>query len=285
MMLIITLLFALFSFLYVRSLPNQYKSTALLAPASQKNDVGLSKLAGNLGGVAALAGIDISGGGEDKSAIALEILMTWGFLEEFIEKQDIAPELIAAKGWDRDSNRLVFETDVYDPESNRWLKEFESNSGKSSKPTSWQLYRAMKEKMTISRNEENGLIIVELEYYSPYLAKKWLDEIIKMLNDYLKEQDKKEALKSISYLRRQVDRANVADMRNVFYRLIEEQTKTLMLAEIRDEYALKVISPGKVAEEKSNPKRSLVFMSITFAGFMLSVCILVGRDFFSNNKS
>ena len=66
-------------------------------------------------------------------------------------------------------------------------------------------------------------------------------------------------------------------MQNVFYQLIEEQTKTLMLAEVKDEYAFKVIDPPVVPEEKVGPKRALICILSILLGGMLGVAIVLIR--------
>ncbi|WP_256931973.1 Wzz/FepE/Etk N-terminal domain-containing protein, partial [Vibrio parahaemolyticus] len=53
-----TFIFAIGSVLYSLSLPDIYKSDALLAPAESSNGGGLSKMASQLGGLAALAGVN-----------------------------------------------------------------------------------------------------------------------------------------------------------------------------------------------------------------------------------
>ena len=62
----ITAVFAVASVIYALSVPNQYKATALLAPA-QSSGGGLSGALGQLGGLASLAGVSI-GGGESSEA-------------------------------------------------------------------------------------------------------------------------------------------------------------------------------------------------------------------------
>ena len=49
--------------------------------------------------------------------------------------------------------------------------------------------------------------------------------------------------KSTEFLQQQLERTEIADIREVLYRLIEEQTKTIMFAEVRKEYVFKVIDP------------------------------------------
>ncbi|MDQ7050416.1 MAG: Wzz/FepE/Etk N-terminal domain-containing protein [Enterobacterales bacterium] len=111
----ITGVFSIAAVLYALWLPNQYKSTVLLAPASSSSSSSLSKLAGQFGGLASLAGINLGGGGaEDKSVVAMEIPKTLGFLEAFIQQNNIQAQVYAAKGWSRGNNQLVYDEDLYD---------------------------------------------------------------------------------------------------------------------------------------------------------------------------
>jgi uncharacterized protein involved in exopolysaccharide biosynthesis len=81
LILAITSVFAVVSVIYALSLPNQFKASALLAPAQQQSG-GLSGALGDLGGLASLAGVDIGGGGGGEAQIAQEILLSWGFCRE-----------------------------------------------------------------------------------------------------------------------------------------------------------------------------------------------------------
>ena len=63
------------------------------------------------------------------------------------------------------------------------------------------------------------------------------------------------------------------EMKDVFYRLIQEQIKTQMLAEATPEYAFTTISQPMVPEEKSKPKRSIMVMLGTLLGGVLSVLL------------
>ena len=77
--------------------------------------------------------------------------------------------------------------------------------------------------------------------------------------------------RNIEYLTAQIDKTAIADMREVFYQLVEEQTKSKMLAEASPDYAFVAVSPSMVPEEKSQPKRALICILGTLLGGMLSV--------------
>ena len=99
----ITLIFSICSVLYAVSLPNQYRATALLAPA-QQDAGGLSGMLGQLGGLASLAGVSIGSGKSSESMVAQKIMKSWKFIDSFIEKNKLVAEVYAAEGWRKSSN-------------------------------------------------------------------------------------------------------------------------------------------------------------------------------------
>ena len=110
---VITAIFAVGSVIYALSVPNQYRATALLAPA-QSDGGGLSSALGQLGGLASLAGVSIGGGESSESQIAQEIMKSWSFVETFIADNDLSVEVYAAEGWSKSSNTLAIDDDIYD---------------------------------------------------------------------------------------------------------------------------------------------------------------------------
>jgi LPS O-antigen subunit length determinant protein (WzzB/FepE family) len=95
----------------------------------------------------------------------------------------------------------------------------------------------------------------------------------------MRDQDQKEAQDSIDYLTLQLENIQVTTMETVFYQLIEEQTKSMMLTKVKAEYVLKTIDPPQVPDEKAGPKRALIVVLGTMLGGMLSVLIVLIRYF------
>lgn len=278
----ITALFAISSVFYAINQPNIYQATTLLAPASEQGGaVGLSKMAGQFGGLASLAGINLGGGGTDKTGLALEILKSRLFLENFIAKHQLLVPLMAANNWDANSNTLTIDDALYNTETSTWLREVKAP--KKPEPSPWEAFKAFKEVLTVSTDLENGMITLAIEHYSPEVATKWLLWLVDDINSTMREQDKVEAQSSIDYLSKKLQETQLADMQTVFYQLIEEQTKTIMLAEVSKEYVLKTIDPANAPEEKVKPKRALIVVLGTMLGGILSVLIVLIRCFFSRN--
>ena len=273
----ITAVFALVSVGYALSLANQYKASAVVSPA-QSGGSSLGAMAGQLGGLASLAGINIGSGESNETQEAMEIMQSWGFMEEFIQTHDLQVPIYAAIGWDKGSNSLKLNSDLYDATSERWLIE-DNESGENRAPSSWELYEEFRERVAVSQDKKSGLINISVEYYSPQIAKQWVDLFIITINDYMRARKLEQVNRNIEYLTAQIDKTAIADMREVFYQLVEEQTKSKMLAEASPEYAFVTVSRAMVPEQKSQPKRALVCILGTLLGGMLSVLWVLFRRY------
>ena len=273
----ITAVFALVSVGYALSLANQYKASAVVSPADTGGS-SLGAMAGQLGGLASLAGINIGSGESNETQEAMEIMQSWGFMEAFIQTHDLQVPIYAAIGWDKGSNSLKLNSDLYDATSERWLIE-DNESGENRAPSSWELYEEFRERVAVSQDKKSGLINISVEYYSPQIAKQWVDLFIITINDYMRARKLEQVNRNIEYLTAQIDKTAIADMREVFYQLVEEQTKSKMLAEASPEYAFVTVSRAMVPEQKSQPKRALVCILGALLGGMLSVLWVLVRHY------
>ena len=269
----ITAVFAIASVIYALSVPNQYKATALLAPA-QADGGGLSGALGQLGGLASLAGVSLGGGEGGEAQIAQEIMKSWSYIESFIADNNIAVEVYAAEGWNKLSNTLVIDDDLYDTAQNSWLIE-DDDTGENRSPTSWELFEEFQKKLSVSEDKKSGLVSVSVEYYSPQIAKQWVDMYVEAVNRFMQQRQVDKVTKNITYLQEQIEKTSIAEMQEVFYTIIEEQTKNKMLAEASPEYVFVAVSPSMVPEQKSQPKRALICILGTLLGGMLSVLLVL----------
>ena len=107
-----------------------------------------------------------------------------------------------------------------------------------------------------SENLETGMIYLALEHESPVLAYRWLTKIIVGLNEEIRRQDVEQAKRSVEYLKNKV--TELVSLDNVFSQLIEDQTKTMMVAYASEDYLFEVIEPPVISEFRSKPKRALL---------------------------
>ena len=272
----ITAIFALVAVFYALSIPNQYRATAIVSPA-QDGGGGLSGALWQLGGLASLAGVSIGAGESSEAQVAQEIMRSRGFIEEFISENNLAVEVFAAKGWDMASNQLDIDSDLYDVGSSQWVRDIPK--GKVLVPSGWELFKKFSEMFSVSDDKKTGMVSISVEYFSPQLAKEWVDRLVIGINQHMQSRKLEKVNINIQYLEAQIEKTSIAEMREVFYTIIEEQIKSKMLAEASPEYAFVTVSPAMVPEEKSQPKRALICILGTLLGGMLSVLWVLVRHY------
>ena len=272
----VTSIFAIVAVIYALTIPNEYKATAVIAPA-QSGGSGLGAMASQLGGLASLAGINIGGGEGGEAQEAMEIMQSWGFIEKFIEKNGLAVEVFAADGWDAGSAELSIDNDLYDVSKRQWVRN--PPSGKKAAPSSWELYEEFSKRLAVSSDKKSGLVSVSVEFYSPIAAKQWVDLFVVTINEHMRDRKLGQVNSNIQYLEAQIEKTAIADMREIFYQIIQEQIKNKMLAEASPEYAFTTVSRAMLPEQKSKPKRALICILGTLLGGMLSILVVLIRHY------
>lgn len=225
-----------------------------------------------------MAGVSVGGGGIDKTKIAIETLKSREFLSEFIIKHKLKPDVLAARSWDVANNRIIYDDEVYDAKTKIWAWKTRSQWKKETEPSDQEAISGFQEAVSLSFNDKNSLVNISVSHLSPFVAQKWVQWLINDINQHMREQDVAVANKSIRYLEEKLEETSLAEMQKIFYELIEAQTKTKMLAEIRDEYVLKVIDAATVPELKSRPKRSLICILGVLLGVVLGMIVAFSRE-------
>ena len=269
--------FALASVIIALLIPNTYTSKAILAPVNQ--DETLSSTLSRFSGLAGLAGVNLPSGNGSKSIEAIERLNSLKFFSDLLDRYIFRPDLMAAKKWDSFNNVVIYDSRDYLRESDQWIRKVDFP--KKQIPTSQEAYEEFLKSFSVIEDKSTGFITITMSHYSPFVAKNWLDGVIKNLDNTMRQEDKIKAINSIDYLNQQILQTSLAEIRNALSDLIKQQTQTLMLVEANENYIFKVIEPPYVPEMKSGPSRALICILGTLLGSILSIFLIL---VFGNNK-
>ncbi|TMO79721.1 LPS O-antigen length regulator [Pseudoalteromonas sp. S3776] len=278
----ITIIFSVAFTLYAIKQPNIYKSEVLLAPAEEDQKGGLGALAGQFGGLASLAGVSLNSGGIDKTQMAIQVLKSRKFTNNFIQKYNILPDLMAAEGWNQENNGVVYNQELYLSNENKWVRKV--TPPLKAEPSMQEAYKEFSKVLNVNVNKENGMVVISIEHVSPFVAQRWVNWIIQDINQTMKERDVLEANKSTDFLIKQIQETKIADIRSVLYKLVEEQTKTIMFASVRDEYVFKTIDPAIVPEKKFKPNRAVICILGFILGLLISSVYVLIRYFIKQDS-
>jgi uncharacterized protein involved in exopolysaccharide biosynthesis len=193
---------------------------------------------GGLANIASLAGLNLdSGSSADREAKA--VLESRSLVEEFIGRNNLINVLI--------------------PHA-------------SKPPTMWLAVKDFKEGiLNIREDRRSGLLTIDVDWEDPAVAAKWANGFVALANERLRARAIDEATRNIAFLNAQVPQTSVVEVQRAIYNLIESETKTLMIANVRMEFAFTVIDPAVPPERKYRPRRSLYVLFGLFLGFAIGV--------------
>jgi uncharacterized protein involved in exopolysaccharide biosynthesis len=241
-------------------------------------------LASKFGGLASLAGVSLpGGGGGDKTTTGIEVLKSRAFFAQFMQNNEVLLPLMAAKGWDAVNNTLIFDANIYDVNTQQWVRD--AKPPRQAEPSLQEAHEAFVKLLSVAQDKETGFVTISIEHFSPYVAKMWVDALVSEINDTIKQQDVAQAERSISYLTAQIEATKLTELQAGFFELIQSQTETIMLANASPEYLFKTLDPAVVPELKAKPKRALICVLGALLGSMLGVLIVLVRHFMNKPEN
>ena len=181
---------------------------------------------------------------------------------------------MAMENYDPVSGEETINSGLFDETSGQWVREV--TPPKAPEPSEQEYYAMFSGALSITKG--SPLIVLTFEHQSPVLGYDVLSQLVKRIDDFARARDKTKSEQSIRYLEEKLSETRLVDVEKVLYQMIEAQTKTLMLAEVNQDYAFQVIDEAVVPENRSKPNRKLIVVSATLVGGMLMVLLVLIRS-------
>lgn len=276
----ITCIVLVFSLVFAISSPNKYISSSLLASTGKNNS--LSSSLSGFSGLAGIAGISLPQQSASKSDEAIERIKSYNFFNTNILPFIKLEDLLAAESWDNYSNKVLYNTSVYNSEDNKWIRK--AKYPKKTIPSSQEAFKKYKEIINISQDKNTDFILVSVEHISPNLAKNWVDLIVKNINIEMRKIDQITSSDAIKFLNESYENTKANELKQIISKLLESQMQNLMLSSSREDYIFTIIQPAVVPEEKSSPNRLLIILLGTLFGLFLGTFLVVTSFYWKKNS-
>lgn len=279
---IFSFVFSLAVLIYSFSLPNMYKSEALLSPVKEEDSINSSLR--NLGGLAGLAGINLSSfnSSEAKAMIAIEKLSSLSFFTDQILPNIFLPDLMAINSWNSKTNIIIYDNDLYDVSTKSWVRDFKNPQ--TAIPSAQESFIVFSDLLSISEDQSKNLVAINIKHQSPYIAKSWTELVVEELNNYFRTKDKLRAQAAMKYLNKQMIETKFVEVKQAIAQILQQKTQQLTLIEVSDFYVFDYVDPPVVMEEKAEPSRALICILGSMLGGFLAVIISLIRFYFFNKK-
>ena len=226
-----------------------YTAFTVLVPASSERAGSLGSALGPLGGLASIAGINVSSG-DTQTQEALAVLRSREFTEEFITDHGLMTELYAPQ---------------WDARAAKWKGDARNQ------PTLVRAYKYFDELRTVTEDKKTGLIKVQIAWRDPDQAALWVNELIERLNSVMRARAIKRTDALISYLQQELATTSTVETRNAIGRIMETRINERMLANVSTEFAFRVVDTALPPDlrDPTKPNKPLLILSGILTGIVV----------------
>lgn len=281
----VTSIFAIGSVLYALSLSNIYRSSSMLKINEDSSQSSISSTLSQYANIAGVAGLNIpSGGNSDKTQFIIETIKSRDFLEHLINIDGVKESLFASKAFDKKSNKIIFDKNIFDVNKNIWIRKPPLN--KSPEPSVQEIYNEVYiKKLNIDLDKQSRFITISFDHISPIFAYEFLNLIIKEFNKVSRNKDLNESKSALNYLENASNTITQTDVKSSINTLIESQLKIQMLANARKDYLISPIDKPFIPEIKHSPNRASICIFFTMLGFFIASIFALTRVIFYNHNN
>jgi uncharacterized protein involved in exopolysaccharide biosynthesis len=236
-------------------------ATVLVAATTNKGGLSgsLASTLGSAGSLASLAGINLNANDSNVEE-SLAVLQSRQLTEPFLADENIAPEIFPSL-WDKDGKKWKVSADK--------------------QPTLARTYLRFEKLLVINKNIKTGLITVQIDWRDSARAAGWLNELVRRLNLEMRSRAITNSDAAVGYLQKEWSSTQDVGTREAIGRLMETEIRQRMLANVTQEYSLRVVDKAMAADpsDKVWPKKLVLLIVGVVTGFLAGICIAVVLEF------
>lgn len=212
----------------------------------------IQNLAGGLGGLATLAGINF--GSSDNSALARTMLESRLVSQSLIEQYRLMPQLFPAD-WDQKTGKWKGDKEDW-PTIQKAVERFQ------------------KDHLSVDYDNVDNRVTVAILWWDPDLAARIANSAVAVVNEMIRRQAQQEAERTTAYLQDELNKTSVVEMRAEIFGVMRQQMEADMYASVRTEYALKSVDPAYPPDAKHSDRPNRIEFTLLGALIALTVSIL-----------
>lgn len=217
--------------------PDIYKSSAVIMPVmSQQNQNGLTTVDQHIG-------------------ISMPVLSNVSELESLLNSNILMEKVVRNRNF-----YPIFLNETY-----------EENPGPDK---IWKGIRFMQSIYKVNHNQKKGIITLAVEHTNPKTTADIISCVLSELTDYMSSEAKRVAGINRKYLETLIKKNADPLIKQKIYSLIARQIEISMMAEVKENFAFKVLDPPRAPDVKIKPtiKKDIIFSFIIslFAGLLIA---------------
>lgn len=243
--------------IYAYTQPRIYRAEVVVVPVLDNDGTGVfGALPGQFAGIAQ----QVLGGTFGTNAQRAELVA-------LLESRQVAREFIIS----RQLLPLLF-PERWDAQRKQWKQE----DGKSTEPSMFAAVQRFDQRVRhIEENKLSGIVTLGIELPQRERVAPLANELVAFANEAARTRAIAESGRSVEYLNREIERTAYVDVKQALYRLLEGQLARAMSANVRSDFAFRVIDPAVTPDPGRHvkPRRLLIVAAGALAGFAVGVIL------------
>jgi len=259
-----------FAFVYALKIPNVYTSKSVLIPASEGSGPSL----GGLGGLAAMAGISIGGGGSMTPDVAFNSLLNnYAFMKEFVVKNNIL-EYYSDENVDENYVFALGFRGLY--ELFKFEKEYDDKDEEI-----FKLVEKVQKNFSISSDKKTALITVSYSdndrAYPPVIINTFLKDASK----YLVENNLRIINDKLVYFEKEMRVSEGFELHSSISGIISKILEEKVMMQSKTYYQCDVLTTASESyiKDKTKPKRGLIIVVSFITSIILGIFLVFFLEF------
>lgn len=259
---------------------NIYTAKAVIKPVMpDRYSSRLSLLSGQFGGLASMAGIATPS--PSSSVEIVNLLKSNVLKKEVIEQHQLLP-ILFPKQWDQEKKAWKKPGISLNPLT--YIAKLKPSDPKAPKkesgvPDTWDGIRALDKLVKINYNMKEDIITISADFRDAEMAAKIADYFLVTLNEHMSSEAKRIATVNKEYLEKQLFQTSDTLVQQKIYSLIAEKIETMMMAEVKEGFAFKVLDPPMTPDRKSSPKRAQMAVIAFMVSLFIGVAVVLFREY------
>ncbi len=270
-----------------------YQAKLVIMPVTSKDSgasgAGLTALVQQFGG---LPGISMPGSASASEIVSL--LKSNILREKVIQQYNLMPILYYKRwnaeqlSWKKDS--VNFNPAYYFSLFRKTIAPILSLPHNTEKkdpdiPDTWDALRLLNEIVKINQDVKQNTIAISVDFHDPDMAARIAEYFLVTLTNYMSSEAKRVAATNQKYLEDQLGRMTDPFIKQKTYNMIVQQIEAGMMAEVKENFAFKVIDPPLAPDKKIKPKRIQMVILSLFAGLFVGIVAAFFREYIEKIKA
>jgi len=266
--------------LYALKSPNIYKSEVVLIPTAEASGPSL----GGLGGLAAMAGVSVAGGGSMTPDIAFSSLLNnYEFMKKFVEKNKIVEHYSDVNVDENYVFALGFRG-IYD-----LFRSEPSDDDLEDIPYDEKAYKiieALQKNFSISSDKKTALITVSYMDSDRMYPPQMINTFLRDASKYLVDNNLRIINTKLLYFEKEMRKAEGFELRQSLSTMISKILQDKVMIQSKVYYQCDVLTEPSVAyiKDKTKPKRGLILVVAFVTSIILGIFLVFFLEFIRGQK-